>query len=229
MLLFPQHPDSIFLTIFHEALAYVREVQLVQLKDGYQPTPSQREELDEFYEAVYPELVPFFSRTELIHVIDRLLEASRATDLYRVTDYHWLVAYRCLEMYCDLHNDDATGTDDKVGPYEIEQIDFEAIVSHFFFDTDFISGSALLSAEERAPGQLGITKEAWQIAAGLKPNASDLSIVRVSPEEIVELRYEPPPVVPGADTARPSHPRRPVAGPSPPRGRGPRRPPTDQR
>ena len=34
MLLFPQHPDSIFLTIFNEALACVREVQHVQFREG---------------------------------------------------------------------------------------------------------------------------------------------------------------------------------------------------
>lgn len=115
MFLFQEQPDPIFLAIFREALEYVREVQLVQFREGHQPTQSQRKELDEFYETLYPELGPFFSRGQLIRVIDRLLEAGRKPELYRLTDYHWMVIYRCLETYCDLHNDGATGTHGKVG------------------------------------------------------------------------------------------------------------------
>lgn len=198
MFLFQEQPDPIFLAIFREALEYVREVQLVQFREGHQPTRSERKALDEFYEALYPELVPFFSRGQLIRVIDRLLEAGRKPELYRLTDYHWMVIYRCLETYCDLHNDGATGTDGKVGPYEIERIDFGAIVERFFFDTDFLVGPMLLKAEENAPGLLQITKEAWRIAAGLKPTARDSRIARVNRRELAELRYEPPPTVPAS-------------------------------
>ena len=153
MFLFQEQPDPIFLAIFREALEYVRGVQLVQFREGHQPTRSERQELDEFYATLYPELVPFFSRGRLIRVIDRLLEAGRKPELYRLTDYHWMVIYRCLEMYCDLYNDGATGTDGKVGPYEIERIDFGAIVDRFFFDIDFLVGPMLLKAEEKAPGR----------------------------------------------------------------------------
>ena len=86
MFLFQEQPDPIFLAIFREALEYVREVQLVQFREGHQPTRSERKEL--------PELVPFFSRGRLIRVIDRLLEAGRKPELYRLTDYHWMVIYR---------------------------------------------------------------------------------------------------------------------------------------
>jgi hypothetical protein len=27
--------------------------------------------------------------------------------LYQLTDYHWLLLYKSLRMYCDLYNDDA--------------------------------------------------------------------------------------------------------------------------
>ena len=56
----------------------------------------------------------------------------------------------------------------------------------------------LLRTEEMAPDQLGITKEAWKIAAGLKPNARDLRLDRMSPAEVSELHYEPPPTVPSS-------------------------------
>ncbi len=67
-----------------------------------------------------------------------------------------------------------------------------------FFDTDFLVGPMLLHAEEKAPGQLQITKEAWRIAAGLKPTARDLRMVRVSPRELARLRSEPPSAVPAS-------------------------------
>src|SRR3972149_7134816 len=76
MFLFPEPPDPIFLAIFREALEYVREVQLVQFREGHRPTRSERKELDECYATLYPELVPFFSRGRLIRVIDRLLAAG---------------------------------------------------------------------------------------------------------------------------------------------------------
>jgi hypothetical protein len=184
MLLFQEEPDPIFVAIVHTALEYVRDVLLVRYRPSYRPTPAQRRELDDSYEDLLPELAPFFTRRRLISVIERLLVASRDTRRrYRLTDYHWLVLYVCLSVYCDLHNDDATGAGDEVGAYEIEHIDFDAIVERFFFDTDFLLGSVLLEAEEKAPGQLQATREAWKIAARLKPAPGDLRLTPVSAGE----------------------------------------------
>jgi hypothetical protein len=181
MIVFQEEPDPIFVAIVHEALKFVRDVQLVCYRDDYRPTRRERQELDESYGDLFPELARFFSRPRLVRMIERLLRASRDEQRwYRLTDYHWLVLYSCLQTYCDLHNDEATGTGGKVGPYEIEKIDFNAVVDRFFFDTDFLMGSLLLQAEERAPGQLHSTREAWKIAAGLKPEAKDLRLERLA-------------------------------------------------
>lgn len=183
MLLFQEDPDPIFLAILHEALEFVRDAELVQFRTGYRPSRAERCELDEYYADGYPDLAPLFRRRQLVRIIDRLLKASREEGRwYRLTDYHWLVLYVCLQTYCDLHNDGATATGDKVGPYEIERIDFDALVGQFFFDTDFLMGPALLEAEEQAPGQFGHTRQAWRIAAGLKPEPKDLRLVRIIPD-----------------------------------------------
>jgi hypothetical protein len=87
------------------------------------------------------------------------------------------VLYVCLQLYCDLHNDGTTG--DQVGRYEIEHIDVDAIVERFFFDTDFLMEATLLVAEEAAPSQLRVTRQAWKIAAGLRPEAKDLRLAVV--------------------------------------------------
>ena len=38
----------------------------------------------------------------------------------------------------------------------------------------------MLSAEEAAPGQLRVTRQAWKIAAGLRPEAPDLRLTAVA-------------------------------------------------
>ena len=89
-----------------------------------------------------------------------------------------ITTQRFLQVYCDLHNDGVTG--DEVGPYEPEEIDVDALVEWFFFDTDMLLGAALLSAEQTAPGQLRVTRQAWKIAAGLRPEAKDLRVAAVA-------------------------------------------------
>ena len=181
MIVFQDEPDAIFLAIVHEALAHARDVHLLRYRQGHRPTTAQRRELDGSYLDLFPELAPFFTRRELARLIDRLLRASRDTQRrYQLTDYHWLVLYSCLQVFCDLHNDGATGAEDQVGPYEIEGIDFGAIVDRFFFDTDFLMGPVLLAAGEVAPGQLGATRQAWKIAARLRPEAGDLRLKAIA-------------------------------------------------
>lgn len=181
MIVFQDEPDAIFLAIVHEALTHARDVHLLRYLPGHRLTAAERRELDESYGELFPELAPFFTRQQLARLIDRLLRASRdGRRRYELTDYHWLVLYSCLQIFCDLHNDGATGTEDEVGPYEIEGIDFDAIVERFFFDTDFLMGASLLAAGEVAPGQLGATRQAWKIAARLRPEAKDLRVVEVA-------------------------------------------------
>jgi hypothetical protein len=40
-------------------------------------------------------------------------------------------------------------------------------------------GATLLSAEEAAPGHLRVTRQAWKIAARLRPDATDLRMTAV--------------------------------------------------
>ena len=60
-------------------------------------------------------------------------------------------------------------------------IDFEALVSRFFWDTDFRMGAVLLQAEEWKPGRVQASRQAWKIAAGLRPDPEDLQIVPWGP------------------------------------------------
>ena len=181
MLQFQVRPDRVFLAILHEALQRTREE--LDFAPAYSPTHEDHQEMDEHYRELYPEIARFFERRELLKVLDRLLEANQQPTIYEITDYHWLVVHECLEVFCDLHNDAALGDDNEVGPYIIDTIDSAAIVSRFFWDTDFQLGSVLLEVEERKPGRMQATRQAWKIAAGLRPDPEDLQIVPVPLEE----------------------------------------------
>jgi hypothetical protein len=191
MIAFQETPDPILLAIVDEALAHVREVHLLRYRAGYRPNGTECRELDESYRDLFPRLAPLFTRVELVRVIGRLRRANRdGRRWYALTDYHWLVLHECLHAYCDLHNDGMTG--DHVGRYEIERIDFDAIVEQFFFDTDFLMGATLLLAEEAAPGQLRVTRQAWKIAAGLRPEGNDLRLIPVADPAGVRGESSPP-------------------------------------
>ena len=41
-------------------------------------------------------------------------------------------------------------------------------------------GAVLLAAEEASPGQLHVTRQAWKIAARLRPEAGDLRVTAVA-------------------------------------------------
>ena len=174
MLHFQTRPDRVFLAILLEALQRTRE-ELDCASPGEDP-----EAMDEYYRALHPELARFFERRDLVEVLDRLLEAQRQATMYEISDYHWLVLHECLEVFCDLHNDGALDDNGQVGPYIIDTIDFEAIVGRFFWDIDFQMGPVLLEAEERAPGRVQPTRQAWKIAAGLRPDSEDLQIAAIS-------------------------------------------------
>jgi len=100
MLRFEVPPDKVFLAILHAALAlqqgYVEE--LMETEEG----PASR-----WWPVTEPMIARFFDPPTAVRLIERLLAASRDTQLYQLTDYHWLMIYRCLETFCDLHNDEA--------------------------------------------------------------------------------------------------------------------------
>jgi hypothetical protein len=173
MLRFETPPDKILVAILSSAL----ELQKNYIEELIE---TETDPMIQWWLAAEPMLARFFDPRTAARLIEGLLAANCDTRLYQLTDYHWLVVYRCLKVFCDLHNDEAatdpTGRAD-VGPYSIGSIDFDAIVDRFFWDTDFLIGPELLelSADQRRQ-QLGVSDEAFSIAAGLKPHPSELEI-----------------------------------------------------
>ncbi len=180
MIEFQTEPDPIFLAILTEALEWLL-IELNPYAESYTPTPQEVVDLDEQYQKWQHELlVRFFTRDEARVQLAQLLRALRDQSLYRITDYHWLILYVALNVFTDLHNDDDLGRHGRVGPYTIDEIDFDYILDVFFFDTDFLFGPELLVEH---PTKLevvpGVTPQARKIAAGIKPDPDDLELTAI--------------------------------------------------
>ena len=127
MLRFAQPPDPIFLAILHAALEDLQET-LTDLEA-------------EDWPAQYPTVARCFSPDLARTTLAQLLTASRAPELYQLTEYHSLLLYDGLRVYCTIHNDYAQEAPTQtlpVGPYQIGPIDFDAVVDQYFWDTDFL-------------------------------------------------------------------------------------------
>ena len=167
MLRFDQPPDRVFLAILHEALA----TECDQIHDFAKDDK-------EYWESQYPNISRVFTPDLVITVLSRLLEASKESTLYKVTDYHWVVIYDCLKVFCAIHNDYRGERGDRtVGPYEIGEIDFLSIINQFFWDTDFlIPASELTDIGIEGRHQLDLSEETFGLVHGLAPHPEDLEL-----------------------------------------------------
>jgi len=106
MLRFAQRPDPIFLAILHAALEDLLET-LTDIEDDFWP-------------AQYLTAAQCFSPDLARTTLDQLLTASRADQVYQLTDSRWLLLYDCLRVYCAIHTDYAREAPTQtlpVGPY----------------------------------------------------------------------------------------------------------------
>jgi len=166
VLRFAQRPDPIFSTILHEALEELQEI-LADMEEGFWP-------------AQYPAASRCFSPGSARTTLDQLLTGSRAPEVYQLTDYHWLLLYDCLRVYCEIHNDYAQEAPAKalpVGPYQIGPIDFDAVVDRYFWDTDFLlEGPTLTGLGPEGRKSMGVADEVFGIAQGLPPHPDELKL-----------------------------------------------------
>jgi hypothetical protein len=190
VLYFARRPDPVFTAILHDAVEDLHRILTEPDTDPEQP--------EQIWKADYPSAAKCFPLTLAVYTIDRLLAASKdPITIYRVTDYHWLLLYDCLDTYCEVHNDFAEGAAEKVfpvGPYEIGEIDFDAIVDHYFWDTDFLldaSTGAELGPEGRQI--MGLSPEAFGISQELAPHSEELKFEALGqPEWESEALMEEP-------------------------------------
>lgn len=74
--------------------------------------------------------------------------------MYRISESQWLLLYECLANYCVELNDVAPGRPDgllPVGDYYLAEIDFDAVVGLYFWDTEFLTPPGRPAPGENPP------------------------------------------------------------------------------
>lgn len=132
---------------------------------------SARHDLDA-WEACYPHASRRFTIQSALPALERVLGVSQALAVYRITESHWLVLYECLENYCTELNDVAPGQPDgllPVGDYRLGEIDFDALVAWYFWDTDFLA----------PPGERESPQDVSGYARGWRADSDELHVEKV--------------------------------------------------
>jgi len=125
----------------------------------------------------------------------RLREISKEPDYYRVNDYHLLLLYDCLEAFCEIFNDIARERPDgfyHVGPYAFREIDFESLVDHFFWDTDFLMPPEVVAGlGGKLREELGMDERIFGLSQGWEPHPEELQVERVGADDLPYFPAEP--------------------------------------
>lgn len=168
MILFARKPDGVFTVILEEALCDA----LADL----QSIVSTQEDM-EFH---FPEASRCFTPAVAKETIKQLLAISKKPIPYRITDYHYLLLYDCLENYCECINslpELEPGSFSEIGPLKLREVDFEGLIEVYFWDTDFLQSRRVMEGLGK-PGreEMGIMDEAFAIAQGWAPHKDDLRV-----------------------------------------------------
>jgi len=177
-------PDLAFTAILHDALEQTRDWITDVLEDaGHEWWPAQ-----------YPLIAARFTPQLALKVINRLLVASRDTTVYELSEYHWLLLYESLNVYCNIHNDYIRENPDgmlQVGPYLIGEIDFDALLDFYFEDLDILTEPDVL--ERLGPEgrrEVGMREEIFGVAQGLPPHADEVQLPHRTPRPWDEWEWE---------------------------------------
>ena len=173
MLRFEIPPDTVFLDMLDDAIAQIiDEMDLEELSDQ-----------DEAFAVDMPRSSRFFTPQEAKEQLRTLQRAIHSAELWQPTDYHWLLLYECLKLYCDLFNDLPGGV--RSEKYGIESIDFVGVIDYFFWDIDFLNDHiSELPMEVRE--QLGVSPETFGLSMGMEPHPEELALKLCEPHDDTE-------------------------------------------
>ena len=170
MLRFEIQPDTVFFDMLDDAIE-----QMIDEMDLEQPSNQ-----DVSFAVSMPRSSRFFTAEQAKEHLRALQRAIHAPQLYQPTDYHWLLLYECLRVYCGLFNELPSGVIKDT--YGIESIDFNGVIDYFFWDIDFLNDHISdLSMEARE--QLGVSPETFGLSMGLKPHPEELTLKLCEPED----------------------------------------------
>lgn len=170
MLRFKSQPDTIFLDLLDDALEHM--IYGIDLEE-----PSDQ---DEAFAVDMPRSRRFFTAQTAKKQLRALQRAIHAAELYQPTDYHWLLLYECLSLYCRLFNGRPLGVMRE--RYGIEVIDCDGVIDRFFWDTDFLDDD-ISKLPMEVHQKLDVSVETFGLSMGMKPHAEELALTRCAPDE----------------------------------------------
>ena len=181
MLRFQIQSDKIFAAIVVEGL----ELSICRIQDLLDLNE------EDLYESVLPFGHKVFSPREALRTLEEILKSHAKAELYDLTDYHYLLIYDALYAFTTIHNDTVRNCKTKkgkreaslIGPFRVEEIDFDAMADLFFWDTDFLLTSEAsfdLGLEGRRA--MGISLQSFAISLGLRPHPEELRLKIYDPQ-----------------------------------------------
>jgi hypothetical protein len=158
MLKWSTKPDPVFFDIVSNSLQYYQ----AYFKDN---------EIDETYN-----VFKIFGKKGLAIEVEKILTAHHSEKIYCVTDYHFLILYEALNLYCDLYKE-GFFEDTLLGGIHPSELDFEDMVGIYFHDTDFLFESETINnLSVGQKDEMSISSDVFSIANNLTPHADELII-----------------------------------------------------
>jgi len=166
MLKFSRKPDKIFTEILESSFKFVVDV----ISDCS----------DDNLEALLPYAARNFSKETSIGLLRKLIKYNRASGLWELNDYHYVLIYDALKMFCEAMNEVAEDGGKPIltlNRYKIWEIDFEALTAVYFPDTDFLmSPDTIADLPADAKEKLGMKKETFGVVMGMRVHPEELKI-----------------------------------------------------
>jgi hypothetical protein len=168
MLRFAHKPDQLFLLLFNDAIEFVlRQLNL------YGERHAEPADLREFLSDTLPRSAELFTFDLAVEQLKALQAANAQPQVVQPTDYHWLLLYEMFEFYCEMTEGMPTGP--LYNQYGITDINFDALIDFFFWDTDFLDRNIPnLPLEKREA--MDISPETFGLTAGLPPHPEELQL-----------------------------------------------------
>ncbi len=179
MLRFAEEPDLIFTDILQNALDnMIFELTIILKK-------SKPEDKQEEYSIFMPTSCTVFGLEVAIKTLTELLDYLLKPEIYDLTDYHYLLLYESLDMFCCSFNEYLQYETDELerkrlrtlGGHVVERLEFTAIVELYFYDEDFLYlGEDLDSIAPELKKQIGFSDEVFGISHKLAPHPEELEL-----------------------------------------------------
>lgn len=167
MLRFQWNPDPLALWVIRTSLVYM--VDWLNNEDST------------MFADFCPESTLVFSDEIAKKTLEALLQASWETEVYQLTDYHWLLLYEVLATFIESANDNKGGMyadfDGEPSYLTGIHVDFDAFIDVHFWDTDFLmSGEMLDKCSLAHRNNLNLSSEAYGVCHRMVPSPEELEL-----------------------------------------------------